>query len=209
MPACTTHGLALSSRHHASRSSEADGDLPERRAHLPAHNEVRKTAVMPSSHDQRSVAAWQVYLDNFASWAVVPRHLWTKAETELSSWHRAARECWLRWNIPSAQDKSLSQDCHAKDLGCYSNGDRGTLGSTVDRRLTTAGISLYVIGADRPHRMWLASATGCWNFVFQFRRPTSCVLFQTWRAISHWVNCRTLPREVGRELLMAISRCQS
>ena len=104
----------------------------------------------------------------------------------------------------SAQDKSLSQDSHAKELGWYSNGDRGTLGSTVDRRLATAGISLYVIGADRPHRMWLALATGCWNFVFQFRRPTSCVLFQTWRAISHWVNCRALPREVGRGLLMAI-----
>ena len=36
-------------------------------AHLPEYAEVRKTAVMPTSDSQRFLAAWQVYLDNFAS----------------------------------------------------------------------------------------------------------------------------------------------
>lgn len=128
--------------------------------------------------------------------------MWTKVEKELSAWHRAARECWLRWNIPSAQ--SLSQDCYTEDLGCYTNGDRGTLGTALERRLTSSAVSLYVIGADAPHQMWLASAAGCWNFVFQFRRPAYCIFYQTWRAITTWVNRRGLPREVGRELFMAI-----
>ena len=38
----------------------------------------------------------------------------------------------------------------------------------------------------------------------QFRGPVSCCLFQTWRAISEWTNCKLLPREVGRELCLAM-----
>ena len=114
-------------------------------ANLPSEHEVRKTAVMPTSQSKRSVAAWQVYLDNYASWSVTPRHPWTKADKDLAEWHRAARECWARWNIPSAQDKSLSQCCTAKELGCYTDRDRGSLGTTINRRLSAILVSLFII----------------------------------------------------------------
>ena len=42
-------------------------------ARLPGFGEVRKTGVMPSSSDQRTQRAWQVYLDNYASLGVHKR----------------------------------------------------------------------------------------------------------------------------------------
>ena len=74
-------------------------------AQLTGSTEIRKTAVLPTSEDQRLKAGWQVYLDNFATAEVVKRHDFLKAEGQLSAWHKAARACWSRYNIPSAQDK--------------------------------------------------------------------------------------------------------
>ena len=65
-------------------------------------------------------------------------------------------------------------------------------------------MTLHLIGADRPHRLWLAICAGRWNFCFQFRRAASGTFAEVWRTIGHWVNVVALNREVGRELLLAV-----
>ena len=180
------------------------GSQLEHGAGLPENREIRKTAVLPTSEDQRCKGGWQAYLDNFAAIEVVKRHDFTKSEKELASWHQAARACWRRYNIPSAQDKSVPQSLEAKELGCFVDGDFGSLGTTVQRRLEAIALGCFVCSTYKPHLMWLAALAGRNNFVFQFRRPASCIYFQTWRAIAQWKDCRYIPREVGRELVMAM-----
>ena len=104
-----------------------------------------------------------------------------------------ARSTWEKWNIPSAKDKSVASSLHAKELVCEIDGERWTLGPTCKHRLDAIAMSLYFIGTDQPHRMWLAVVAGRWNFCFQFRRPVISIFFQVWRAISEWQSCRRLP----------------
>ena len=60
-------------------------------AGLPPSGEIRKTAVLPTSSDQRMKEAWQVYLHNFFSLEVLSSSTLTKALGQLCKWHHAAR----------------------------------------------------------------------------------------------------------------------
>ena len=171
---------------------------------LPTAAEIRKSGVLPMGPDQRFDRGWQVYLDNFAGLSVVKaRHL-EGAQREIDRWHAATREAWKVHSIPSAADKSVSNSLQATELGCEVLGRRGTLGTIPQRRLAAIAMSLHLIGARNPHRMWLAMDAGCWNFIFQFRRQAACTYSAVWRLISHWKNCSMLSVEVCRELLTAI-----
>ena len=138
-------------------------------AGLPGSGEIRKTAVLPTSQDQRTKEGWQVYLDNYFSLEVHSAKSLKKALGQLSRWHQAARECWKAHNIPSARDKSVASHLEAKELGCLIDGLRGTLSTTIQRRLDAITVTLHLIGARQPHRMWLAVCAGQWNFVLQVR----------------------------------------
>ena len=173
---------------------------------LPTASEIRKTSVLPTEADQRFHRGWQVYLDNFALLSVTQRAHLERAQVEVDRWHQAARAAWAHWGIPSAADKSLSNALVATELGCESR-PVGTLATTRERRLHGISIALHLIGCSRPHRMWLATGAGCWNFILQFRRPASCVLSRTWQLISRWEEAGQLyrlPKDVCRELLLAI-----
>ena len=85
---------------------------------LPSAVEIRKTLPMPSSSDQRTLEAWQVYLDSFASLLIVLLKDAEKFEGQASDWHKKARAAWEAWNIPSAADKSVANAYEAKELGC-------------------------------------------------------------------------------------------
>ena len=93
---------------------------------LPSAAEIRKTIPMPTSKDQRSKKAWQVYLDNYASFIIERLRAAQKLEGQASEWHQAARDIWEAWNIPSAADKSVANAYEAKELGCYIGGRAGT-----------------------------------------------------------------------------------
>ena len=170
---------------------------------LPTPGEIRKTAPMPTSQDQRTLKGWQAYLDNFASFIVVLMRDAAKFEGVASEWHTKARKAWEAWNIPSAQDKSVANSFEAKELGCFVDGRRGSLGTTTQRRLDAIALSLFLISARNPHRMWLAVTAGRWNFCFQFRRALSSTFYLVWRGIAEWKNCRYLPRSIAQELLTA------
>ena len=90
-----------------------------------------------------------------------------KDQDHVHRWHEAARAAWEAWSIPSAADKSVSSSVNATELGCEIDGKRGVLGATRDRRLQVIAMTLHLIGADRPHRLWLAICAGRWNFCFQ------------------------------------------
>ena len=62
-------------------------------ARLPESGEIRKTAVLPTSRDQRTKEAWQVYLDNFFALEIHTSGSMRKALGQLSKWHKAARGC--------------------------------------------------------------------------------------------------------------------
>ena len=138
---------------------------------LPSPAEIRKTAALPASADQRTQAAWQVYLDNYASFLIARIRRAQELEGKASQWHRSARAAWEAWNIPSAQDKSVANAYTAQELGCYVDGWNGTLGTTAQRRLDAIALSLFILSSPNPHRMWLAITAGRWNFILQFRRP--------------------------------------
>ena len=171
-------------------------------AGLPTGAEITKSSPLPTSHDQRLREAWQVYLDNYASVHVEPRYR-KRVEGEANAWHTAARNAWERWNIPASREKSLSLSLVAKELGCYTDGEVGTLGTTVERRLHTIAFSFFLIGSRNPHRIWLAMCGGHWNFCMQFRRATASTFSSLWTAIAHWQDCGSLPLAVVRELLRA------
>ena len=171
---------------------------------LPSGEEIRKTAPMPPSEDQRTLRGWQVYLDNYASFIIARIREAEAMEGQASEWHAKARAAWEMWNIPSATDKSVANAFTAKELGCHIDGRAGTLGTTVQRRLDAIALTLFLVSCRNPHRMWLAVASGRWSFIFQFRRAASSCFHLVWRAISEWKNCRRLPREVCRELLTAV-----
>ena len=172
-------------------------------AGLGTGQEVRKTSILPTEADQRLHAAWQVYLDNYASVHIRDRQTIARATREINAWHKATRQAWLSWGIPSATDKSVSESLRTKELGCLIDGDRGALGTTASRRLMAIGLSLFLITCWAPHRIWLATGCGRWNFCFQFRRATSCVFFEVWQFIARWQDCSYLPAGVAKELLCA------
>lgn len=165
--------------------------------------EIRNTFPMPSSSDQRTLEAWQAYLDNFASVLILLLKDAEKVEGTASDWHKKARAAWEAWNIPSAADKSVANAYEARELGCFVDGRAGTLGTTVQRRLDAIALSLFLMAVRKPHRTWLAVGGGRWNFILQFRRALSGVFFGAWRATSQREDSRSLPRVVGRELLTA------
>ena len=70
-------------------------------AGLPRFGEIRKTAVLPTSKDQRTKEGWQVYLDNYFSLEVHSSKSLKQALGQISRWHQAARECWKAHHIPS------------------------------------------------------------------------------------------------------------
>ena len=144
-------------------------------------------------------------MDNFFALEVHKSRSVQKALGQLSKWHKAARECWAAHNIPSARDKSVASSLEAKELGCLIDGFRGTLSTTVQRRLDAISLTFLLIGAPHPHRMWLAVCAGQWNFIFQFRRALSCLFFDVWRGIAEWRSCRVLPGSLVKELLMAVA----
>ena len=176
---------------------------PPQGAGLGTNQEIRKTSVLPTDADQRLYAAWQVYLDNYASVHIRDRQSIARATREINAWHQATRHAWLAWGIPSAADKSVSESLRTKELGCLIDGDRGALGTTASRRLMAIGLSLFLITCWAPHRIWLATGCGRWNFCFQFRRATSCVFFEVWQFIARWQDCSYLPAGVAKELLCA------
>ena len=171
---------------------------------LPSTHEIRKTLPMPTSPDQRTLRAWQVYLDNYASFLITRLREAQKLEGQASDWHTAAREIWEQWNIPSAADKSVTNAYEAKELGCFVDGLAGTLGATVQRGLDAVAIALFLICVRNPHRMWLALGAGRWNFILQFRRTLSCIFYALWRGITQWEDCRYLPQVICRELFTAV-----
>ena len=57
-------GIMQSIHRRILASSMAEGNR------LPSAAEVRETASLPTSSDQRTQKAWQVYLDNYASFLV-------------------------------------------------------------------------------------------------------------------------------------------
>ena len=171
---------------------------------LPTPAEIRKTVPMPSSADQRTQKAWQVYLDNYASFLIALLREAEKLEGQASDWHKAARASWEAWNIPSAADKSVANAFEAKELGCFVDGYAGTLGTTIQRRLDAIAIALFLICVRNPHRMWLALGAGRWNFILQFRRVLSCSFYAVWRAITQWEKCHFLPKVVCQELFGVI-----
>ena len=89
---------------------------------LPTCSEIRKTIPLPISEEQRARKAWQVYLDNYASYLVVKMKEAEKMEGMASDWHLKARKTWEAWNIPSAADKSIANAFTAKELGCFVDG---------------------------------------------------------------------------------------
>ena len=101
------------------------------RARLPTTAEIRKTMPMPTSKDQRTEKAWQVYLDNYASFVIENIREAFKKEGQASEWHRKARQAWEAWNRPSAADKSVANAFEAKELSCFVDGWNGTLGTTI------------------------------------------------------------------------------
>ena len=177
---------------------------PPQGAGLPRDREITKTRVAPCGPDQRLHEAWQAYLDNYASVHVRQRKAQAQAVREINEWHKATRAAWRRWNIPSAEDKSVSESTFAKELGCTIQGVRGALTTAVDRKLQTIGLSFFICSSPAPHRLWLATGAGRWNYHFQFRRAVSSVFFLVWRAIAEWQRCAFLPWPVAEELLMAV-----
>ena len=167
---------------------------------LSSSAEIRKTLPMPTSADQRTLKAWQVYLDNYASVMIVKLREAAKLEGQASEWHTKTRAVWEAWNIPSATDKSVANAYQAKELGCFVGGQAGTIGTTVQRRLDAIAIGLFLISARNPHKMWLALGAGRWSFILQFRRALSSTFYKVWRAITQWENCQHLPKVVCREL---------
>ena len=163
-----------------------------------------KDCRIPTEADHLLPRAWQVYLDNFASLTVVQRERLERAQCEIERRHKAARAAWESWAIPSAADKSVSNALVATELGCESLGVVGTLGTTRNRWLQGIAMILHLIGCRSPHRLWLATGAGSWNFIFQFRRPAFCVFSKTWQLISGWEThgrLDRLPTDVCRELL--------
>ena len=71
-------------------------------AGLPTAEEIRKTSIFSTSGGQRLWQAWQVYLDNLAMYQIEKRGEICELENAISDWHRAAREAWAKWGIPSA-----------------------------------------------------------------------------------------------------------
>ena len=129
------------------------------------------------------------------------------AQQEVDRWHAAARAAWEHLHIPSAADKSVSNALVATEMGAESRGHVGTLATTRERRLAAVALSCHLIGCPRPHRMWLATGAGCWNFIFQFRRPASCVFSSVWDCVARWEDkghIQCLPVRVCRELLLAV-----
>ena len=118
---------------------------------LPSEGEIKKTAVSPTSDDQRTLRAWQVYLDNYASFLVATIREAQKIEGKASEWHLKARQAWDALNIPSAKDKSVANAYQAQELGCYVDGWNGTLGTTTHRRLDAIALSLFLISTPQPH----------------------------------------------------------
>ena len=148
---------------------------------------------MPTSSDQRTLKAWQVYLDNYASLLVAKLREAMQLEGKATEWHTKARAAWESWNIPSAADASVTNAHEAKELGCLIDGWAGTLGTTVQRRLDAIAIALFFIVVENPHRMWLALGAGRWNLILQFRRRLSSVFYAFGRTISQWQSCRHFP----------------
>ena len=173
-------------------------------AGLPPAREVRKTTAMPGSDSGQSRSFWQVYLDNFAAASIESATDKARLAGQRSAWHTAVRAAWERWGIPSAEDKAVLQDVNAKELGCEFRGEVGTMGTTRDRRHAAAALSLFVLSAPSPHRVWLSMLAGRWSFCFQFRRPVSSIFTEVWRHIGSFPRCRFLPQCVGEELLAAI-----
>ena len=158
---------------------------------------------MPGDAQGRVTAGWQVYLDNFATMSVHKRSELERQAGLLHEWHKAARDAWKFWKIPSAEDKSLAFSTIATELGCEFRGERGTIGTTRQRRLEAIGLALFVVSQPSPHLTWLAMVAGRWSFCFQFRRAVSSVFAQTWSFIANWKSCRFLPPPVAQELLHA------
>ena len=104
--------------------------------------------------------AWQLYLDNCASYGVIKREVAEKLEGKVFDWHRQARAAWEAYDTPSAADKSVANAYEAKELGAKIEGKDATLATTVQRRLGGLALSIYISAVVRPHRMWLAVDAG-------------------------------------------------
>ena len=61
-------------------------------------------------------------------------------------------------------------------------------------------MTIFLVGCDNPHRMWLAVTAGHWNLCFRFRRRVSSCFYWVWRAIATCRNCRHFQFEVRREM---------
>ena len=57
-------------------------------ANLLGSSEIRKTSVMPTSHDQRTRRAWQAYLDNFATISIMERPEHKRLCNDVDTWYR-------------------------------------------------------------------------------------------------------------------------
>ena len=150
---------------------------------LPAQHEIKKTAVLPTSASQRCLGGWQVYLDNFAHGEIARLAALKKLQGEMNVWHKNAQEAWRSWSIPSAADKRVTRSLLAKELGAEIDGWRGAVATTRGRRLLCAGLSLFLMSARRPSRVWTAVAAGRWNYCFQFRKAVSSCFQAIWRLI--------------------------
>ena len=149
--------------------------------------------------------AWyHIYLDNFCAGAKIDAY-GGKAQGEW--FHQQAELVWKAAGVISADKKRKSCIPKAEELGCFIDGETGTMGVTIERLLRLCHATLFFIGKNLLNKKMAQILAGRWIHVLQFRRAGMSCLDEIWKYIGGNPNKRADLRAVRRELLTCMNLC--
>ena len=150
---------------------------------------------------------WNAYFDDATKLRAVSRMhaaAWAGAPDKEQLQCRAA---YTTAGIPWAADVAGEGDLATERLGLWGDGDRGSVGETTERALTTASLGIYLIGAGCIPALWLQVFAGREVHGLSARRPLLSIYANLWTTISGWPLGlgKAIPSSVAREMLCSLA----